>query len=66
MECTIPECEESSGILSVDLDGAKELLSPTFTCHANGEPIPFEKDVLKLMPGQDKVSMHVRLDGCMY
>ncbi|CAM4627323.1 unnamed protein product [Leuciscus chuanchicus] len=69
MECTIPECEESSGILSLDLDGAKELLSQTFTCHANGEPIPFEKDVLKLMPGQDKVSLHHKkltlVSGCM-
>lgn len=68
MECKIPVCEESSGILSVDLDGAKELLSQTFTCHANGEPIPFQTDdhVLELRPGQDKVSLHVRLGGCIY
>jgi len=68
MECKIPVCEESSGILSVDLDGAKELLSQTFTCHADGEPIPFETDghVLELTPGQDEVSLHVRLGGCIY
>uniref|UniRef100_A0A671NUD8 receptor protein-tyrosine kinase n=1 Tax=Sinocyclocheilus anshuiensis TaxID=1608454 RepID=A0A671NUD8_9TELE len=60
MECTSPVCEESTGILSVDLDGAKELLPQTFTCHANGEPIPFETEghVLELSPGQDKVSLH--------
>ncbi|XP_048054741.1 macrophage-stimulating protein receptor isoform X1 [Megalobrama amblycephala] len=60
MECIIPECEESTGILSVDLDGAKELLSQTFTCHANGEPIPFETEghVLELSSMQDKVSLH--------
>lgn len=62
MECIIPECEESTGILSVDLDGANELLSQTFTCHANGEPIPFETEghVLELSSVQDKVSLHVR------
>ncbi|XP_077054260.1 macrophage-stimulating protein receptor isoform X2 [Siphateles boraxobius] len=69
MECIIPVCEESSGILSVDLDGAKELLSQTFTCHANGEPIPFESHVLELNPGQDKVSLHHKkltlVSGCM-
>ncbi|XP_067316269.1 macrophage-stimulating protein receptor isoform X2 [Pseudorasbora parva] len=71
MECTIPVCEESTGILSVDLDGAKELLSQAFTCHANGEPIPFETEghVLELKPGQDKVSLHHKkltlVSGCM-
>lgn len=56
------------GILSVDLDGAKELLPQTFTCYANGEPIPFETEghVLELRPGQDEVSLHVRLSGCIY
>ncbi|XP_016301616.1 macrophage-stimulating protein receptor-like isoform X1 [Sinocyclocheilus anshuiensis] len=60
MECTSPLCEESTGILTVDLDGAKELLPQNFTCHANGEPIPFETEghVLELSPGQDKVSLH--------
>ncbi|XP_026069214.1 macrophage-stimulating protein receptor-like isoform X1 [Carassius auratus] len=60
MECTSPPCEESTGILTVDLDGAKELLPQNFTCHANGEPIKFETEdhVLELSPGQDKVSLH--------
>lgn len=68
MECKIPECEESTGILSVDVDGTKELLSQTFTCHADGEPIPFETEghVLELSPMQDKVSLHVRVSGCIY
>lgn len=63
MECMSPVCEESTGILSVDLDGAKDLQSQTFTCHANGEPIPFETEdrVLELSPGQDEVSLHVCL-----
>lgn len=65
MLCKIPPCEESTGILTVDLDGAKELLPQNFTCHANGKPFPFETDdhVLELSPGQDKVSLHVRLSG---
>uniref|UniRef100_A0A8C1G8Y8 receptor protein-tyrosine kinase n=1 Tax=Cyprinus carpio TaxID=7962 RepID=A0A8C1G8Y8_CYPCA len=60
MECKSPTCEESTGILSVDLDGAKDLLPQTFTCHPDGEPIPFEteRNVLELSPGQDKVSLH--------
>ncbi|RXN03813.1 macrophage-stimulating receptor-like isoform X1 [Labeo rohita] len=60
MECTSPVCEESTGFLSVDLDGAKELLPQIFTCHPDGEPIPFETEghVLELSPGQDKVSVH--------
>ncbi|KAK2889442.1 hypothetical protein Q8A67_014817 [Cirrhinus molitorella] len=60
MECTSPVCEESTGILSVDLDGAKELLPQIFNCHPNGEPIPFETEGhrLELSPGQDKISVH--------
>ncbi|XP_042614643.1 macrophage-stimulating protein receptor-like isoform X2 [Cyprinus carpio] len=60
MLCKIPPCEESTGILTVDLDGAKELLPQNFTCHANGKPFPFETEdhVLELSPGQDKVSLH--------
>lgn len=71
MECMSPVCEESTGILSVDLDGAKDLQSQTFTCHANGEPIPFETEdrVLELSPGQDEVSLHHKklalVSGCM-
>ncbi|KAK7155634.1 hypothetical protein R3I93_010318 [Phoxinus phoxinus] len=70
IECKTPKCK-SSGILSVDLDGAKELLPQSFTCHADGEPIPFESEdhVLELNPGQDKVSLHHKrltlVSGCM-
>ncbi|XP_051568448.1 macrophage-stimulating protein receptor-like isoform X1 [Myxocyprinus asiaticus] len=68
MECTSPICEESMGILSVDLDGAKELLPQTFTCHANAEPIPFEMEghVLELSSGQDKISVHHRKLGLVF
>ncbi|XP_026856488.2 macrophage-stimulating protein receptor [Electrophorus electricus] len=60
MECMSPVCEDSDGILSVDMDGAKDLISQPFSCHPNGAPIPFEYDdhVLQLSPGQDKVSLH--------
>ncbi|KAA0712821.1 Macrophage-stimulating protein receptor [Triplophysa tibetana] len=71
IECMTPACEESSGILTVDLDGAKELMPQSFTCHPNAEPIPFETEghVLVLSPGQDEVSLHQKklglVSGCM-
>lgn len=71
MECTSPVCQESNGILTVDLDGAKGLMPQSFTCHPNAEPIPFETEghVLELSPGQDEVSLHHKklglVSGCM-
>lgn len=63
MECVSPACEDSSGVLSVDMDGAKNLISLPFFCYPNGKPIPFEHDdnVLHLEPGTDRVSLHVCL-----
>lgn len=64
MECVTPACEDNSeGVLSVDMDGAKNLISLSFKCHPNGKPIPFEYDnnLLLLEPGKDRVSLHVCL-----
>ena len=63
MECMSPVCEDSEGVLSVDMDGAKDLYSQPFSCHPNGRPIPFEHEdqVFPLGPGQNKVSLHVCL-----
>ncbi|XP_076870132.1 macrophage-stimulating protein receptor isoform X2 [Brachyhypopomus gauderio] len=58
MECVSPACEDSDGVLSVDMDGAKGLISQPFSCHPNGAPIPFDDNVLRLNHGQDKVSLH--------
>ncbi|KAF5904277.1 macrophage-stimulating protein receptor-like isoform X1, partial [Clarias magur] len=61
MECVTPACEDySEGVLSVDMDGAKNLISLLFKCHPNGKPIPFEYDnnLLLLEPGKDRVSLH--------
>ncbi|XP_053539574.1 macrophage-stimulating protein receptor isoform X2 [Ictalurus punctatus] len=71
MECVSPACEDSSGVLSVDMDGAKNLISLPFFCYPNGKPIPFEHDdnVLHLEPGTDRVSLHherlYRVSHCM-
>ncbi|KAB5583954.1 hypothetical protein PHYPO_G00101820 [Pangasianodon hypophthalmus] len=60
MECVSPACEDSDGVLSVDMDGAKNLISVPFFCYPNGKPIPFEHDdnMLLLEPGNDRVSVH--------
>ncbi|KAK2857771.1 hypothetical protein Q7C36_005690 [Tachysurus vachellii] len=60
MECVSPACEDSDGVLSVDMDGAKNLISMPFFCYPNGKPIPFEHDdnMLLLEPGKDRVSLH--------
>ncbi|KAK3574959.1 hypothetical protein QTP86_019710, partial [Hemibagrus guttatus] len=60
IECTSPACEDSDGVLSVDMDGAKNLISLPFYCYPNGKPIPFEYDdnMLLLEPGKDRVSLH--------
>ncbi|TRY99778.1 hypothetical protein DNTS_033945 [Danionella cerebrum] len=68
MECTSPACEESTGMLSVDLDGAKELQAQAFTCHPNGEPFPFETEdrhkKLALVSGCMEISMTVNGVDC--
>lgn len=66
MECMIPACEESGGILSVDMDGAKDLFALPFFCHPSGKPIPFEHEdnMLFLEPGKNIV-LHVCL-LCIY
>lgn len=63
IECMSPACEKSDGMLSVDMDGAKNLISLPFSCHPSGRPIPFEHEdnMLLLEPGKDRVSLHVRL-----
>ncbi|KAL6458477.1 hypothetical protein MHYP_G00337070 [Metynnis hypsauchen] len=60
MECVSPVCEDSDGVLSVDMDGAKDLYSQPFSCHPNGRPILFEHEdhVFLLERGQTKVSVH--------
>ncbi|XP_066522693.1 macrophage-stimulating protein receptor [Hoplias malabaricus] len=60
MVCVSPVCQDSDGLLSVDMDGAKDLFSQPFSCHPNGQPLPFEHDdhVLKLELGQNQVSLH--------
>ncbi|KAF7711424.1 hypothetical protein HF521_000435 [Silurus meridionalis] len=60
MECVTPACEDSDGVLSVDMDGAKNIISLPFQCYPNGKPIPFEHDdhMLLLEPGMDRVSLH--------
>lgn len=60
MECVSPACEDSDGVLSVDMDGAKNLISLAFFCYRDGKPIPFD-DMLLLEPGTDRVSLHVCL-----
>lgn len=64
MECASPACENSDGVLSVDMDGAKDIISLPFFCYPNGKPIPFEHDdnILLLEPGKDRVSLHVCLN----
>lgn len=63
MECMSPACEDSEGVLSVDMDGATNLISLPFYCYPSGRPIPFEHDdnMLLLEPGKDRVSLHVCL-----
>ncbi|TSM36139.1 Macrophage-stimulating protein receptor [Bagarius yarrelli] len=60
IECVSPACEDSDGVLSVDMDGAKNLISLPFFCYPNGKPIPFEHDdnIFLLEPGKDRVSLH--------
>ncbi|KAL7891780.1 hypothetical protein AOLI_G00012560, partial [Acnodon oligacanthus] len=62
MECVSPACEDSEGVLSVDMDGAKDLYSQPFSCHPNGRPILFKREdhVFLLEHGQVKVS-HIKL-----
>ncbi|XP_031424141.1 macrophage-stimulating protein receptor isoform X2 [Clupea harengus] len=60
MQCLTPVCVESDGVLSVDMDGAKEVFKQPFSCHPYAKPIPIEQEGcrLKLSPGQDEVSLH--------
>ncbi|XP_028853368.1 macrophage-stimulating protein receptor isoform X2 [Denticeps clupeoides] len=60
MKCLSPVCEESTGVLSVNMDGALGVFKLSFSCYPNAKPIPFENDdrVLWLHPGQDEVSLH--------
>lgn len=63
MECLSPACEDSDGVLSVDMDGAKNLFSLPFNCYPSGKLISFEHDdnMILLEPGKDRVSLHVSL-----
>ncbi|CAL8337301.1 unnamed protein product [Lota lota] len=67
MECLAPvlpgdnsEEKTESGVISFDMDGARQLWNKRFDYHPNANPIPFENEehVLHLNPGDDEVSMH--------
>ncbi|XP_072540997.1 macrophage-stimulating protein receptor isoform X2 [Salminus brasiliensis] len=58
MECESPVCEESDGILFLDMDGAKELFTQPFSCYPNGKPIAFEHDHVFQLDAQNNVFLH--------
>ena len=73
MECLAPSFhrdESEEGELSFDMDGATGLWKKEFSYHPYAEPIPFENEghVLRLITGQDEVSLHVSYVnlGCCY
>ncbi|KAK0135916.1 Macrophage-stimulating protein receptor [Merluccius polli] len=78
MECLAPvlpgdslEEKTESGLISFDMDGARQLWNKRFDYHPDAAPIPFENEehVLYLDPGEDEVSLHHHnlnaVDPCM-
>lgn len=59
----MPDEKSDTGEISIHMDEKSNLWRSRFTYHANVQVLPFENEdnILLLKPGENEVSLHVRL-----